>query len=116
MRRHLTLLALTAGLLLPAGAVHAQNAKTLEDFRCVIVAMFAADSKDEEDKEDAMLLVSYYLGKIDAREPGFDGKRYIDQEMNKLLSAKEGEIKRFTKACYDGFENSQDRMGKWVDD
>ena len=82
-------LGLVASLLvvLP-GLVHAQDAKTEDDVRCVIVGMLMAQSgANASERQAGPILALYYIGRLDGRTPSFDLEGAIFKEVTKMTQA-----------------------------
>lgn len=118
MRRTPFLLALAAAALISSSPAQAQSAKTLEDFRCALVGIIGSTGDEDEDdgENTSVMLAMYFLGRLDARDPNFDGKRHLQREFTKLLDLDEDDLEKTTRGCYDLYQKSQDRLDEWAED
>lgn len=116
MRRTPLLLALAAAALLSSSPAQAQSAKALEDFRCVLIGMIGSDVDETDKTRTSMMLTMYFLGRLDAREPNFDGKRNVAKEFDKLMALDTDAVVKATSDCYDAFRESQFRLEEWGED
>lgn len=118
MRRTPFLLALAAAAFVSTSPAQAQSARALEDFRCALVGIIASGGEeDDDDGEDtSALLAMYFLGRLDVRDPNFDGKRHLQREFTKLLDLDKDDLEKTTRGCYDVYQKSQDRLDEWAED
>lgn len=116
MRRTPLLLALAAAALLSSSPAQPQSAKTLEEFRCVMIGMIGSDADETDKNKTSVMMTMYFLGRLDAREPNFDGKRQVEKEFDKLMALDSDALVKVTSDCYDAFRESQFRLEEWGGD
>jgi hypothetical protein len=79
-------------LLLTASAVAScpvwsQDADTLADIRCVAVGVRSAEKPDSQQKSTGTLLVLYYIGRLDGRNPTLDVEKLLSEQIGKMTDA-----------------------------
>jgi hypothetical protein len=66
--------------------VQAQDAQTIADVRCIVVGAKLAGLPDSSHRTVGTMLILYYIGRIDGRQPKLDIRHLIAQEVGKLDS------------------------------
>ena len=77
----------TGMALLFASAAAASPDVDSADVRCFLVAAEMADTKDKEVQSAASIMMFYYLGRIDGRDPKANVEALIEQEAARLTDA-----------------------------
>lgn len=72
--------ALFAVCVLPSGAM-ADGTTQIADVRCMIVSMDLPKEKDETAPTAAMISATFFLGRIEGRDPGYDVRAAIGEQM-----------------------------------
>jgi len=67
--------------------VRAQSADSVADIRCVAVGIRAAVMPDSHQKSTGTLLVLYYLGRLDGREPTLDIEKLLTEQIRHMTDA-----------------------------
>jgi len=78
------LLAAAAMVSLP---VCAQDAETIADVRCVAVGIRDAELPNSTQKSTGTLLVLYYVGRLDGRNPTLDLEKLLADQIAKMTDA-----------------------------
>jgi hypothetical protein len=114
MRLKLISMALGA-ILLSSGVAQAtpiaEKAST-EDLRCVFVALAGGDAKGTE--QGTAMMVGYYLGRFESREPGADVGASLDRTAREFDTMSDVEFKKAVQGCFDRMNASQTTFGDWL--
>ena len=65
----------------------AQDAETLADIRCVAVGIRSAELPDSHQKSTGTLLVLYYIGRLDGRNPTLDIEKLVTDQIARMNDA-----------------------------
>jgi hypothetical protein len=85
MSRFNLLLTVFVALGLFASNARAENADTTADVRCIAAAMVSIGNIQDQNIQTALkITVLYFLGRIDGREPKFDLKRHLEDQVSKM--------------------------------
>jgi hypothetical protein len=85
-------LALAFALLTASGSGLAAPTDDEADMRCFIVSAEMADSKDKEEETAGSIMLFYYLGKLDGRNPSADLKALLTKEAERMTEAEKQQI------------------------
>ena len=116
MRSKLIAMALGA-VLAAAGAAQAAVAPIAEkpgseDLRCVFVALSGGDAKGSE--AGTAMMVGYYLGRFESREPGADVAASLDRTAREFDAMSDADFKKAVQGCFDRMHTSQTNFGDWL--
>ncbi len=78
---------LVAALMLAPLQLSAQDADTIADVRCVAVGVRSAEKPDSHLKSTGTLLVLYYIGRLDGRNPTLDIEKLLTEQVAKMTDA-----------------------------
>jgi len=67
--------------------VSAQDADTIADVRCVAVGVRSAEKPDSRLKSTGTLLVLYYIGRLNGRNPTLDIEKMLSEQIAKMTDA-----------------------------
>ena len=67
--------------------VRAQDAESIADVRCVAVGVRSAEKPDSRQKSTGTLLVLYYIGRVDGRDPSLDIEKALTEQIGKMTDA-----------------------------
>ena len=116
MRLQLLSAVLAAALVGASGAAHADIQVTdktgSEDLRCVFVALSGGDAKGGE--AGTAMMVGYYLGRFESREPGADVGASLDRTAREFDAMTDADFKRAVQGCFDRMHTSQTNFGDWL--
>ena len=79
--------ALALTLALSSTALFAAPADDEADMRCFLVSADMADSKDAETKNAGSVMMFYFLGRLDGRNPNVDLKQLLVREAERMSDA-----------------------------
>jgi len=85
--RWLSLPLLLAGLTVAPLAVAAQDPGTIADIRCVAVGIRFAEMPDSPRKSTGTLLVLYYMGRLDGRDPKLAVEDLLTEQIMKMTDS-----------------------------
>jgi len=71
-------------VLAASGRAGAANARTVGDVQCIVVGARLSDSADQKQRLSGVMLVTYFLGRIDGRSPNADLEKMIEREAKKM--------------------------------
>ena len=97
-----------ASLLFVSTSALAADADDVADARCILVAGEMADTKDKEAEEAGSVMLFYYLGRIDGRNPRADVGKLIAQAAERLS---EKEKEQVLAACAAQVETRGNQLG-----
>lgn len=75
------------GLLLVSAGAAAAPPVDSADVRCFLVAAEMSDTKDKAVETAASIMMFYYLGRIDAKDPAANVEALVEQEVARLTDA-----------------------------
>jgi hypothetical protein len=78
---------LMAASALVSVAVSAQDSDTVADVRCVAVGIRDAELPNSTQKATGTLLVLYFLGRLDGRNPTLDLEKLLAEQIAKMTEA-----------------------------
>jgi hypothetical protein len=64
-----------------------KSPETIDDIRCLAAGLRFAEMPDSHQKSTGMLMVLYYLGRLDGRNPDLDVEGLLSQEIPKMTAA-----------------------------
>ena len=117
MHLKLMSLALSAMLIVGGSAARADIAPIADkpnsdDLRCVFVALSGGDAKGSE--AGTAMMVGYYLGRFESREPGADVGASLDRTAREFDAMTDADFKRAVQGCFDRMHTSQTNFGDWL--
>jgi hypothetical protein len=87
MNRNYWRAALLAASAIGSLPVYAQDSDTVADIRCVAVGIRDAELPNSTQKSTGTLLVLYYLGRLDGRNPTLDLEKLLAEQIAKMTDA-----------------------------
>jgi hypothetical protein len=87
MSRNHGLSVLLAAAAIASLPVRAQDSDNVADVRCVAVGIRAAELPNSTQKSTGTLLVLYYLGRLDGRNPTLDLEKLLTEQIAKMTHA-----------------------------
>lgn len=75
------------GNCLPEVLVTDKSPEIIDDIRCLAAGLRFAELPDSHQKSTGMLMVLYYLGRLDGRNPDLDVEGLLSQEIPKMTAA-----------------------------
>jgi hypothetical protein len=75
------------GNCLPEVLVTDKSPDTIDDIRCLAAGLRFAEMPDSHQKSTGMLMVLYYLGRLDGRNPDLDVEGLLSQQIPKMTAA-----------------------------
>jgi hypothetical protein len=75
-----------------AAAAAAAPAVDSADVRCFLVTAEMADTKDKEVETAASIMMFYYLGRIDGKDPAANIEALVEQEAARLTDAEKKQL------------------------
>jgi hypothetical protein len=74
-------------LMLLSVPIRAQDAATISDIRCVVVAIKLAEMPDATRQSAGMMAALYYLGRLEGRVPNLDIEELIIGQLSTMTTA-----------------------------
>jgi hypothetical protein len=72
---------------LPEVLVTDKSPDTIDDIRCLAAGLRFAEMPDSHQKSTGMLMVLYYIGRLDGRNPDLDIEGLLTQQISSLTAA-----------------------------
>jgi hypothetical protein len=72
---------------LPEVLVTDKSPDTIDDIRCLAAGLRFAEMPDSHQKSTGMLMVLYYIGRLDGRNPDLDIEGLLTEQISKLTAA-----------------------------
>jgi hypothetical protein len=85
------------------------------DARCILVSGQMADSDDKEQQTAASIMLFYYLGRLEGRNPSADLVKLLEGEADQVTEERQNEILRACSARLDKASKALSSVAEKVD-